>query len=111
MLQSFPKKSPTPRVESERGAIGLMGIVPDVWLEELQTHGIVRKLDDLYTISSNINSGIYVAWEVSGKDEQSQRGPHPLCRRRPCVCGESLADARGNLTGAAFRGSTPFYGE
>jgi Transglycosylase SLT domain len=49
-----------PQVESERGAIGLMGIMPDVWLEELQKHGIVRKLDDLYTISSNINSGIYV---------------------------------------------------
>lgn len=49
-----------PRVESERGAIGLMGIMPDVWLEELKTHGIVREQDDLYTISSNINSGIYV---------------------------------------------------
>ncbi|MDA8242161.1 MAG: lytic transglycosylase domain-containing protein [Nitrospiraceae bacterium] len=49
-----------PHVESERGAIGLMGIMPDVWLEELKTHGIVREQDDLYTISSNINSGIYV---------------------------------------------------
>ena len=49
-----------PHVESEKGAIGLMGIMPDVWLEELQTHGIVREQDDLYTISSNINSGIYV---------------------------------------------------
>ena len=49
-----------PRVESEKGAIGLMGIMPDVWLEELKTHGIVREEDDLYTISSNINSGVYV---------------------------------------------------
>lgn len=49
-----------PHVESDRGAIGLMGIMPDVWLEELQTHGIVKGQDDLYTISSNINSGIYV---------------------------------------------------
>jgi Transglycosylase SLT domain len=49
-----------PQVESEKGAIGLMGIMPDVWLEELKTHGIVREQDDLYTISSNINSGIYV---------------------------------------------------
>ncbi len=49
-----------PRVESEKGAIGLMGIMPDVWLEELQKRGIVRELDDLYTISSNMNSGIYV---------------------------------------------------
>jgi len=49
-----------PHVESEKGAVGLMGIMPDVWLEELQTHGIVKEQDDLYTISSNINSGIYV---------------------------------------------------
>jgi hypothetical protein len=34
--------------------------MPDVWLEELKTHGIVREQDDLYTISSNIDSGIYV---------------------------------------------------
>jgi soluble lytic murein transglycosylase-like protein len=49
-----------PHVESEKGAIGLMGIMPDVWLEELKTHGIVREQDDLYNISNNINSGIYV---------------------------------------------------
>ncbi len=49
-----------PQVESSKGAIGLMGIMPEVWLEELKTHGIVREQDDLYTISKNINSGIYV---------------------------------------------------
>ena len=49
-----------PQVESEKGAIGLMGIMPKVWLEELKTHGIVREEDDLYSISKNINSGIYV---------------------------------------------------
>lgn len=49
-----------PHVESEKGAIGLMGIMPDVWLEELKTNGIVSGQDDLYTISNNINSGIYV---------------------------------------------------
>ena len=49
-----------PHVESAKGAIGLMGIMPEVWLEELKTHGIVREQDDLYTISKNINSGIYV---------------------------------------------------
>lgn len=49
-----------PHGESEKGAIGLMGIMPDVWLEELQKRGIVRELDDLYTISSNVNSGVYV---------------------------------------------------
>ncbi len=49
-----------PRVESSRGAIGLMGIMPEVWLEELKEHGIVREQADLYSISKNINSGIYV---------------------------------------------------
>jgi soluble lytic murein transglycosylase-like protein len=49
-----------PHVESDRGAIGLMGIMPGVWLEELQAHGIVRGKEDLYTISRNIESGAYV---------------------------------------------------
>jgi soluble lytic murein transglycosylase-like protein len=49
-----------PNVESEKGAMGLMGIMPDVWLEELKTRGIVREQDDLFRISNNINSGIYV---------------------------------------------------
>ncbi len=49
-----------PDLESERGAIGLMGIMPDVWMDELKAHGIVRGQEDLYTISSNINAGIYV---------------------------------------------------
>ncbi|MDA8432455.1 MAG: transglycosylase SLT domain-containing protein [Nitrospiraceae bacterium] len=49
-----------PHVESEKGAMGLMGIMPTVWLEELKAHGIVRERDDLLTISSNIKSGGYV---------------------------------------------------
>jgi len=49
-----------PHVESEKGAIGLMGIMPDVWMEELKAHGIVKGEEDLYTISSNIKAGIYV---------------------------------------------------
>ncbi len=49
-----------PHVESEKGAIGLMGIMPDVWMEELKAHGIVKAEEDLYTISNNINAGVYV---------------------------------------------------
>ncbi len=49
-----------PHVESAKGAIGLMGIMPEVWLEELKMHGIVSEQDDLYSISKNINSGMYV---------------------------------------------------
>ena len=49
-----------PQVESHKGAIGLMGIMPGVWLEELQEQGIIRKKEDLYSISENIAAGAYV---------------------------------------------------
>jgi hypothetical protein len=49
-----------PHVESEKGAIGLMGIMPGVWLEELEARGIVREREDLFSISNNIASGAYV---------------------------------------------------
>ena len=49
-----------PGVESEKGAVGLMGILPAVWMEELKTQGILRDREDLYLISNNIASGIYV---------------------------------------------------
>lgn len=49
-----------PHVESEMGAIGLMGIMPSVWLAELQAQGIVKVKEDLYKISNNIESGAYV---------------------------------------------------
>ena len=49
-----------PHVESEKGAIGLMGIMPGVWLEELKEQGIIRKKEDLYKISANIAAGAHV---------------------------------------------------
>jgi soluble lytic murein transglycosylase-like protein len=49
-----------PRAESDKGAVGLMGIMPDVWLDELKAHGIVNGKEDLYAIPNNISSGIYV---------------------------------------------------
>jgi len=49
-----------PGVESEKGAVGLMGILPSVWMEELKKEGILRERQDLYLISNNIASGIYV---------------------------------------------------
>jgi len=49
-----------PHVESDKGAIGLMGIMPGVWLDELKAHGIVKGQEDLYIISGNMRSGIYV---------------------------------------------------
>ncbi len=49
-----------PNVKSEKGAIGLMGILPRAWLDELKAQGIVREKEDLYQISCNIASGAYV---------------------------------------------------
>jgi soluble lytic murein transglycosylase-like protein len=49
-----------PQVESGKGAIGLMGIMPGVWLEELMAQGIIREREDLYKISGNIAAGAYV---------------------------------------------------
>ena len=49
-----------PHAESDKGAIGLMGIMPTVWLEELKERGFVSGKEDLYTIPGNIDSGMYV---------------------------------------------------
>jgi soluble lytic murein transglycosylase-like protein len=49
-----------PGLKSSKGAIGLMGIMPAVWLEELKANGIVTEKRDLFLIPNNIASGIYV---------------------------------------------------
>ena len=66
-----------PHVESGKGAIGLMGIMPSVWLEELEARGIVRGKDDLFTISKNIDAGAYVLERYLGKTNNLQ---HALSR-------------------------------
>jgi hypothetical protein len=58
-----------PHVESGRGAVGLMGIMPGVWLEELRSHGIVTGREDLFTISKNIDAGVYVLESYLGKTD------------------------------------------
>lgn len=49
-----------PMARSDKGAIGLMGVMPKVWLSELKAGGIVKRRRDLYTIGKNIASGAYV---------------------------------------------------
>lgn len=49
-----------PHVESDKGAIGLMGIMPGVWLKELKEQGIITEKADLYKISGNIAAGAHV---------------------------------------------------
>lgn len=62
-----------PHVESGKGAVGLMGIMPSVWLEELEARGIVRGKDDLFTISKNIDAGAYVLERYLGKTNNLKR--------------------------------------
>lgn len=49
-----------PHVESDRGAIGLMGIMPGVWMKELKEQGIIHEKEDLFRISANIAAGAHV---------------------------------------------------
>ena len=49
-----------PRAVSDKGAMGLMGIMPGIWLDELKAQGILGKKEDLYRISNNIAAGSYV---------------------------------------------------
>jgi soluble lytic murein transglycosylase-like protein len=56
----FVESNFNPRAESDKGAVGLMGIMPGIWLDELKAKGIVRKKEDLYKIADNIAAGTYV---------------------------------------------------
>jgi soluble lytic murein transglycosylase-like protein len=49
-----------PRAESDKGAVGLMGVMPAVWLDSLRARGIVSDKEDLYMIPNNIASGVFV---------------------------------------------------
>jgi soluble lytic murein transglycosylase-like protein len=49
-----------PHAESDKGAIGLMGIMPGVWMNELKKKGIISEKEDLFRISGNIAAGAHV---------------------------------------------------
>jgi soluble lytic murein transglycosylase-like protein len=57
-----------PRAQSDKGAVGLMGIMPTVWLDSLKARGIVNDREDLYVIPNNIAAGVFVLnWYVGNK--------------------------------------------
>jgi soluble lytic murein transglycosylase-like protein len=49
-----------PHAESDKGAVGLMGVMPAVWLDSLKARGIANDKEDLYMIPNNIASGVFV---------------------------------------------------
>lgn len=57
-----------PRAQSDKGAVGLMGIMPTDWLDSLKARGIVSDKEDLYMIPNNIAAGVFVLnWYLGNK--------------------------------------------
>jgi soluble lytic murein transglycosylase-like protein len=111
-----------PHAESYKGAIGLMGIMPTVWLEELRERGIVSGKEDLYSIPRNINSGIYVLERYQARTKNLKEalsrysgGDPEYARRVFRVLGEIARTRRSGerrfLTGPESRGMTDTPGE
>ena len=62
-----------PVAKRQKGAIGLMGILPNFWLDELKGQGIVSGKRDLYLISNNIESGVYVLRKYLARSNNLER--------------------------------------
>lgn len=45
---------------SNKGALGLMQIMPNVWGKKLKELGIIKNVSDLFKVEENIKSGHYI---------------------------------------------------
>lgn len=52
-----------PYAKSSQKAIGLMGIIPKWWSEDLKKAGIIKSTRDLYDMQTNIKAGVFVLYK------------------------------------------------
>lgn len=52
-----------PYAKSSQKAIGLMGIMPKWWEEDLKKAGIIKTNRDLYDMQTNIKAGVFVLYK------------------------------------------------
>ena len=62
-----------PEAKSHKGAVGLMGIMPHVWLEELVELGLAKDKRDLYAIRTNVAAGAYIFERYLSKTNNIQK--------------------------------------
>jgi hypothetical protein len=89
-----------PRAVSDKGAMGLMGVMPSVWLDSLKARGIVNEQEDLYEIPNNIASGVFVLkWYMATRKNLSDAlrgysGGDPLYAARVLRAAAAISQAR-----------------